>query len=55
MPTYSYKCVKCGKEFTDIKLISEMDSSKCPECNSKAEKIFVRGTFGITGCPNTKV
>lgn len=55
MPSYSYKCTECEKEFTDMRMISEMDFSKCPECGATAERIFSRGTFGITGCPNTKV
>jgi len=55
MPTYSYKCTECGEEFTDTKMISQMDFSTCPECGKEAKRIFSKGSFGITGCPNTKI
>ncbi|MGB9604182.1 MAG: FmdB family zinc ribbon protein [Verrucomicrobiia bacterium] len=39
MPTYEYRCDKCGKKFTLVMRISEHDEKKgklaCPKCGSK--------------------
>ncbi|MBI5286035.1 MAG: zinc ribbon domain-containing protein [Deltaproteobacteria bacterium] len=37
MPTYEYKCLDCGKEFSIILSISEHDKGevKCPTCGCK--------------------
>ena len=37
MPTYEYKCTKCGTEFEVVKKITAKPGSKCPKCGSKAE------------------
>lgn len=36
MPTYEYRCEKCGKVFSVIMSISEHDTAKkrCPKCKS---------------------
>ncbi len=36
MPTYEYKCNKCGEEFVRVMSISEFESGKttCPKCQS---------------------
>lgn len=37
MPTYEYRCEKCGEEFARIMSISEHDTAKptCPKCGSE--------------------
>ena len=37
MPTYEYRCEKCGTEFTEILSLAEHEDIKvaCPECKSK--------------------
>ncbi len=36
MPTYDYRCNKCGKKFKRTETISERDRTKlrCPKCRS---------------------
>ncbi|HLC18979.1 MAG TPA: zinc ribbon domain-containing protein [Thermodesulfobacteriota bacterium] len=43
MPTYEYRCEKCGKRFTQVLTISEHDTkkTKCPKCGSaKVRQLF---------------
>jgi putative FmdB family regulatory protein len=37
MPTYAYRCAKCGETFERIETISEHGASKvkCPKCASE--------------------
>jgi putative FmdB family regulatory protein len=37
MPTYSYRCEKCGKNFERVETMSEHEAAKakCPKCGSK--------------------
>jgi putative FmdB family regulatory protein len=37
MPTYDYKCAKCGKRFSVVQRISEHTSRApaCPKCKSR--------------------
>jgi putative FmdB family regulatory protein len=37
MPTYSYRCEKCGKNFERVETMSEHEAAKprCPKCESK--------------------
>ena len=37
MPTYSYRCEKCGKTFDRTETLSEHEAAnaKCPKCGSK--------------------
>jgi putative FmdB family regulatory protein len=37
MPTYEFKCEKCGKKFAVTETYSEHDrhDEKCPKCGSK--------------------
>ncbi|MDX1431994.1 MAG: zinc ribbon domain-containing protein [Gammaproteobacteria bacterium] len=46
MPTYEYKCQKCGKKFERIERVSEHDAShmRCPKCKS-TQVAQVYGTF----------
>ena len=38
MPTYDYKCPKCGTEFQEFQKISAKPGAKCPKCGGKAER-----------------
>jgi len=43
MPTYEYRCEKCGKKFSRVEPISQHGSKrpKCPKCNSvKVAQVF---------------
>jgi putative FmdB family regulatory protein len=37
VPTYQYRCEKCGKSFERTETITEHQAAKvrCPKCNSK--------------------
>jgi putative FmdB family regulatory protein len=37
MPTYSYRCEKCGEKFDRIETMSEHEAAKpqCPTCGGK--------------------
>lgn len=50
MPTYDFKCSKCGHEFEQLILptvkqpkASEVDSVPCEKCNKKATRHFPIG------------
>ena len=38
MPTYDYKCPKCGTEFQEFQKITAKPGAKCPKCGTKAER-----------------
>ncbi|MBM3880515.1 MAG: zinc ribbon domain-containing protein [Verrucomicrobia bacterium] len=50
MPTYAYKCKKCGKSFTLVLSITEHDRKKptCPKCRSSQVAQTVQGFFATT-------
>lgn len=50
MPTYSYRCEKCGKSFTLTMSISEHDKArpKCPKCASRQVAHSVQAFFAST-------
>jgi putative FmdB family regulatory protein len=44
MPTYEYRCEKCGDEFTLILTLSEHDKKqKCPKCKSQKVSQLMSG------------
>ncbi|HZW35514.1 MAG: FmdB family zinc ribbon protein [Deltaproteobacteria bacterium] len=45
MPTYEYKCKKCG-EFETVQKMSDPPLSKCPTCKGKVER-QIGGTGGF--------
>lgn len=45
MPTYEYKCRKCG-EFEAVQKMSDPPLSKCPTCKGKVER-QIGGTGGF--------
>jgi putative FmdB family regulatory protein len=38
MPTYEYRCTKCGTLFEVVKKITARPGSRCPKCGGKAER-----------------
>src|SRR5262249_54299956 len=42
MPTYEYRCEKCGHQFDEFQFMSEKPLEKCPQCGKKA----LRRRFG---------
>ncbi|UCG31409.1 MAG: zinc ribbon domain-containing protein [candidate division WOR-3 bacterium] len=55
MPTYEFKCKKCGKEFEEFTTISGKNKVKCPKCKSSSlcqvfTTVQVRGAKGNSGC-----
>lgn len=48
MPKYSFKCEKCGKDFTIKTSYEDKAKAQCPECGSK-EIRQVFNSIGIIG------
>jgi putative FmdB family regulatory protein len=43
MPTYEYKCPKCGTEFEAVQKMSAKPVAKCPKCGAKAVRLMSVG------------
>jgi putative FmdB family regulatory protein len=43
MPTYQYKCSKCGDVFEAFQKMSDPPIEDCPRCQGKAERIISGG------------
>jgi len=43
MPTYEYKCPKCGTRFERLQKISAPAGAPCPKCRAKAERLISGG------------
>jgi len=46
MPTYEYKCPKCGTRFERFQRITDAPRAKCPKCGARAER-QLSGGHGI--------
>ncbi len=46
MPTYDYKCPKCGTRFEQFQKITSKPEAPCPKCGAKAERL-ISGGHGI--------
>jgi putative FmdB family regulatory protein len=44
MPTYEYKCEKCGCTFDEFHNMNDSEPRKCPQCGGKAEKKIGTGS-----------
>ena len=44
MPTYEYKCEKCGHEFEVFQFMTEPPVKKCPECGGHVKKLIGKGS-----------
>ena len=40
MPTYEYKCEKCGKEFEEFQSMTAEAKANCPECGAEAKRMI---------------
>ncbi len=43
MPTYEYRCRKCGHEFEQFQKITEDPLSVCPVCGGSVERLITTG------------
>ena len=43
MPTYEYKCPKCGTRFERVQKISAKPGAPCPKCGTRAERLISGG------------
>jgi putative FmdB family regulatory protein len=50
MPTYQYRCEKCGKKFERSESITQHERSKpkCPKCDSKKLSYVPGNVFVVT-------
>ena len=51
MPVYDYECKKCGKAFTVVVRLSEIDPKKkvrCPKCSSTEAQKRIEPFFAVT-------
>lgn len=46
MPTYQYKCTKCGHTFEAFQSIMDKPLSRCPECKSAVRRV-INGGLGV--------
>ena len=46
MPTYSYRCTKCGHEYDAFQSMKDDPHTDCPECGGKIERL-IGGGAGI--------
>ena len=43
MPTYEYKCKKCGYQFEEFQNITEPPLRRCPRCKGKVRRLIGKG------------
>ncbi|MCU0304834.1 MAG: hypothetical protein MUC56_12345 [Thermoanaerobaculales bacterium] len=50
MPTYVFRCVKCGEEFERIMTVAEREKARpaCPACRGRKVKPVLGGFFAKT-------
>lgn len=46
MPTYEYKCTKCGHTFEAFQSMMDKPLSKCPVCKSAVRRV-INGGMGV--------
>ena len=47
MPTYDYKCLKCGNKFELFQSMSEEPIKVCPECGGEVKRLIGPGAGPI--------
>jgi putative FmdB family regulatory protein len=47
MPTYEYRCKKCGHEFEEIQTITAPALTQCPSCQEKSLTRVIGGGAGL--------
>jgi putative FmdB family regulatory protein len=40
VPTYGYRCEKCGHEFEVLQRMSDEPGAECPTCGSRSRRLF---------------
>lgn len=43
MPTYEYRCEKCGYEFELFQSMSDQPRKRCPKCRGKVKRLIGLG------------
>lgn len=43
MPTYEYKCLKCGKHFDEFQPMTSAPLKKCKYCSGRVERLISGG------------
>src|SRR5437868_2958317 len=43
MPTYGYKCPKCGHEYEKFQKMSDTTRAKCPNCGTRGQRVISGG------------
>lgn len=49
MPTYEYRCQKCGTTFEKIQKMTSRPGTKCPKCGGRAERLLSPAGFVFKG------
>ena len=49
MPTYEYKCKRCGKEFEIEQKITDVPIERCRECRGVVKRLISQSTFILNG------
>ncbi len=44
MPTYDYKCKKCGHRFEAFQRMTDEPLKACPECQGEVQRLITGGT-----------
>jgi putative FmdB family regulatory protein len=44
MPTYEYKCPKCGTRFEQFQKITDPPEHPCPKCGATAQRLISGGS-----------
>lgn len=44
MPTYEYRCEKCGNEFEAFQRMSDASVKKCPKCQGRVRRLISGGS-----------
>ena len=47
VPTYEYKCQKCGHDFEEFQNMSDKPLSACPQCGGKVQRLMGTGAAVI--------
>lgn len=43
MPTYSYRCPACGREYDRLQKMSDTTLAECPDCGTPGERLISAG------------
>ncbi|MBK7631002.1 MAG: zinc ribbon domain-containing protein [Ignavibacteriales bacterium] len=47
MPTYEYKCLKCGNRFEIFQSMKDEPTKNCPVCNGEVKRLISAGAGAI--------